>query len=103
MNLFRLLPRSLIGVFAVVAFLFVVEYYGAPVLAYQVPATVSAPSVPAPGSLAYREANEFYQDCLERRDAGDMRCGESCFWRECITCANVCTLSCYEDGDCGCR
>ena len=102
MNALRSLPRSLLVTFGFVALLFAVQYYGPSVLAYNVP----EPPVPvvysAPDSLSDREANRFYLDCLARRDAGDMRCGESCFWRECITCANVCTLNCEEPHSCGC-
>ena len=54
-------------------------------------------------ALGGREANGYYQDCLSRRDNGDMACGESCFWRECLTCNNVCTLSCNEPTHCDCH
>ena len=77
-------------------------------LATSVQATAFA-TVPASGEifsrapyvgadLDLREDNVYYQDCLRRRDAGDMKCGETCFWRECVTCANICTHDCEEDG-----
>ena len=67
------------------------------------PLPAGPPAEPGDSNTAGREANAYYQDCLARRDNGDMKCGESCFWRECITCVNVCTLNCVESYDCGCR
>ena len=55
-----------------------------------------------PENTGYREGNVYYRDCLARRDAGDMKCGEVCYWRECMACANVCTLNCVEGCSCSC-
>lgn len=94
------IPLPLLFTAFLVVLLTVVRVEGRPAYAaVPDPAPAYAPEVRS--SLADREANRFYRDCLARRDAGDMRCGESCFWRECITCANVCTLNCIETYDCG--
>ena len=88
---------SLLGAFAVLAFVMP----GAPASAVEVPPAPGPRVDVAPPSLGDREANAYYQDCLRRRDAGDMKCGESCFWKECLTCNNVCTLNCVETFSCG--
>ena len=54
------------------------------------PPEIESPVV-APENAIFREDNAYYRDCLRRRDAGDMQCGEVCYWRECMVCANVCT------------
>ena len=65
------------------------------------PPEIESPVV-APENAIFREDNAYYRDCLRRRDAGDMQCGEVCYWRECMVCANVCTIDCREGGSCNC-
>ena len=49
---------------------------------------VEAASVnPDPGETG---GNEYYINCLTRRNNGDLACGEVCFWRECVQCQNLC-------------
>ena len=60
------------------------------------------PEAVAPEDTGLREDNAYYRDCLRRRDAGDMKCGEVCYWRECTACANVCELDCKDGCSCHC-
>lgn len=55
-----------------------------------------APVSEEPG---YQYGNEYYRNCLRRRQSGDLRCGETCFWRECVRCQNICRMHCSCD-DC---
>lgn len=55
-----------------------------------------APVSDDPGS---QYGNEYYRNCLRRRESGDLRCGETCFWRECVQCRNICRMHCSCD-DC---
>ena len=41
--------------------------------------------------------NEYYRNCLKRRESGDLRCGETCFWRECVRCVNIYRMNCSCD------
>lgn len=52
---------------------------------------------PVSDDPAQQYGNEYYRKCLERRESGDLRCGETCFWRECVECHNICRMHCSCD------
>ena len=55
------------------------------------------PRVPVVEDPGQAGGNVYYQECLRRRSAGDMACGEICYWRECVQCQNLCACNPCDD------
>ena len=58
-----------------------------------------AERMPVSENPEYQYGNVYYRNCLLRRQSGDLGCGETCFWRECVRCHNNCRMHCSCD-DC---
>lgn len=93
----RLLPVGVLGV-ALAALCAVAAFGDDWVLADARPvARTDFEQAPVSDDPGQQYGNEYYRNCLKRRESGDLRCGETCFWRECVECVNICRMHCSWD------